>query len=307
MKLLEQRLTLPTTDQTATLIGFGCVHEEGDGHVRELWEECVEQIASMPLCWAIGLGDYRNFARTTYRRHLRAYQADEDSQRDLDNLVKTQVHTFYEKYLKRIKKRLLGLAEGNHGWAFLDGTTDTQLLCQLAGVPYLEKGSFHRLIFRTQSGHTIRKLKLLAHHGDWGSGALTSGGDINALEKRAEGFDADIVMCSHTHRKFGHIVPVVTITDHGRLKLIERPRAYIRSGCFIRGYVEGCITYAERKLMRPTDLGYVVLRIEFFRGYDRTKYAEKKAETGSVRAARGAGTSFTKYRFKMETTSGWGL
>ena len=295
MKLLEHRIVLPSHTGTVTLIPFGCVHVDEDR-----FEECLTAIATTPHCYAIGLGDYKSFARTHYRNHIRAYRADEDSQRDMDNLVEAEAHKFYTKYLKRIQGKLWGLAEGNHHWQFQNGTTDTQLLCKLAGVPYLEKGSLHRLAVIRPDGRSIKSFKILVHHGDWGGGAQTIGGDVNSLVARGgAAWDVDVVIAGHTHRKFGYAEPILTLSDHGALKVVERPKAFIRAGCFTKGYLEGCVTYAERRLMKPTTLGYVTLRIEFFRRFDKAKYLAKRQRGKSADAARNAQHP-VEYRFGFE-------
>ena len=279
-----------------TLIGFGCLHADDPGFNEDLWLECVETIQKTPLCWAFGLGDYSTLARSHYRNYVRAYSQDEDSQREIDALVKDQMRDFYKKYFKPLKGKLLGLAEGNHRWEFLNGTTSTQFLCELAEIPYWGFTSLHRLQFVHQLGSGIYVLKMLAHHGDWSAGGITPGGDLNSLERRAEGWDTDITWVAHTHRKMAYVSPVMTIPETGTLRIIERPRVYIRAGCFVRGYVPGCVTYAERKLLKPTELGWVTLKVQFYQPRDPEKTARLKAEGKSDRSAAGA----VRYRFKVE-------
>ena len=151
--------------------------------------------------------------------------------------------------------------------------------------------------FVQRSGASIAVLKLLAHHGDWSAGGITPGGDLNSLERRAEGWDTDITWVAHTHRKLVYISPVMTIPETGKLRLIEHPRVYIRAGCFVRGYVPGCTTYAERKLLKPTELGWVTLRIQFYQPRDPEKAARRRAEgKSSHEGAAGA----VRYRFRVE-------
>ena len=297
MKLLEHVIPLPTIASTVTIVPFGCVHADDPGFDADLFEECLDTIVRTPHCYAVGLGDYHTLARTTYRKHLASYRADEDSQRQLDTLAETQTRQFYRQYLQRIPAgKLLGLAEGNHYWSFIDGTTDTQLLCRLAKVPYLEKGSLHRLVFRHRSGHGIRVLTMLVHHGDWGGTASTTGGDINSMEGRGRGWDVDLVVFGHTHRKAAYAVPVLGMPLTGRLQIKERPRAYVRAGCFTKGYVERCITYVERRLMPPTALGWVTIQIEFFQKYSAEARARAKARRGPLT---GGVCGPVEYRFRF--------
>lgn len=285
MILLDHTIKLPSYHSTATIIPFGCVHADDEGFAADLWDECLETIRTTPTCYAFGLGDYKSFVRTHYRNHITAYRGDEDSQRDIDNLVEAEAKKFARKYLLPIKHKLWGLAEGNHHWQFMDGTTDTQLLCRLVGVPYLGKASGHRIRLVTPQA-TTRVLKMVVHHGDWSGGGSTLGGDVNALARRAEAFGrADIFVAGHTHQKWGVVVPDLDFTDKGKLRIMDRPRAFIRGGSFTKGYLETCITYAERKMLKPTALGFVTLTMKLKQRYDVDRYRRLRLAGKSPREA----------------------
>jgi hypothetical protein len=290
MKLLEHTVMIPSMTTPLVIIPFGCVHADDEGHASALWEECLAKIKDTPHCYAIGLGDYKSFARGTYRKHLRGYQADEDSARDLDNLVTREVEAFYKTAIRPIQHKLWGLAEGNHHYTFQDNTTDTQLLCRLAGVPYLEKGSLHRVRLGLQARSSEHKtiLKILVHHGDWGGGAMTTGGDLNALENRAVAWDVDVIIAAHTHRKIASVVPTLTIPERGRLVIVEKPKVHIRSGCFTRSYITTCVTYGERRLLKPTAIGWVTLEVKLKQPYDAEEYRRRRLAGSSLATARGA-------------------
>ncbi len=282
MQIFDHRIVVPTASTPWNLIPFGCVHEDDAGHHAELWAECREAILKTPQTWAIGLGDYFTFARRTYRAHITSYKADDNSQRELDQMCRERAAEFYKTSLRPIKDRLLGLAEGNHHWQFMDGTTDTQFLCQLAKVPYLGKASGHNLHVGTGHNASMTVLQMLVHHGDWSSGAMTIGGDLNSVERKAGAWDADIYLFAHTHRKVAWKDPVYgwpkTLRGRGTIQVQERSRVYVRAGCFVRGYVPTCITYAEQKLLRPTDLGWVTVTTELHQGYSAEKHRLMRAE-----------------------------
>ena len=303
MKVLDAEVVLDNPNSPLTIIPFGCVHRDDPGFRESLWRQCVDEIASTSNCYAVGLGDYANFLRTTARTYLKAYVADDNSFRELDSMVKGEAIRFYETYLKRIKDKLLGLAEGNHYHEFQNQTTDTQLLCDLAQVPYLDKPCFMRLAVKMKASgeretKTLKVFKVLIHHGDWSGGNSRIGGDVNAAENKALGFDFDIYIFSHTHRLWGMHIPSLTIPTMGALKVIERPRVFIRSGCFMTGYDEKCQkSYAHKKLLPPTELGYCRLGIQFYREYERERREESKARIG-VNKASGAG--LWKYKFSVK-------
>lgn len=308
MKLLDHQVILPTWGTPWALTPLGCWHvdqDDGDGCDQDLLQEHLDRIRTEPLHYWVGLGDYFSLARTHYRDYLAAYRGDPDSRAPLDKWAREECRRFYHKWLKPVESRCWGLAEGNHTWEFPDGTTSTQYLCQLANVPYLEKGSVHRIAIHhrnylqgDRSGGTVT-LKMLVHHGDWSGGASTTGGDLNAAENRGSAWDVDIVVFAHTHRKHGWTVPVLTIPSKGALDLVERPRVFIRAGAFQKGYSTKCITYPERKLMKPTSLGAVTLRVGFKQEYDAARYAARRAAQPDKKRLAGTSSNY-KIRYRLE-------
>ena len=198
----------------------------------------------------------------------------------MDKLVRREAAIFYKEWLKELDGHLLGLAEGNHYYQYASGETDTQDLCRLASIPYLEKPCFMRLVMKYQD-RILGVFKVIIHHGDWGGSYSTTGADINAWENKARGFDFDIWVAAHTHRTFGTHKPEVTITKHGALKVVNHHRVFIKAGCFVTTY-EPCIptNYGQRKLMEPTQPGYVRLEIQFYRKYESSHYSRRKGHGG---------------------------
>lgn len=298
MKLLDFTISLKRSTDPITLIPFGCVHRDDPGFREPLFRQCIEEIRDTPNCYGIGMGDYANFLRTTARKHLKSYVADDNSFQELDGMVKSEAITFYKRYLEVLAKagKLIGLAEGNHYHEFQNSTTDTQFLCDLAKVPYLDKPAFIRLNVQAEfpSGpRTLKSFRLLAHHGDWNAGNSRVGGDVASIETKSLGFgDFDIFLAGHTHRLWGMHIPTLTIPLTGALKVIERPRAFIRTGCFMSGYDPKCQkSYAHKKLLPPTELGYCRLTIQFYREYD--------PERAERRQSRGGAASNFKYKFTV--------
>lgn len=302
MKLLDYTIVLDRPTDPITLIPFGCVHRDDPGFREPLFRQCIDEIAETQNCLAIGMGDYANFLRTTARKHLRSYVADDNSFQELDSMVKGEAIQFHRRYLEKIQDKLIGLAEGNHYHEFTNSTTDTQFLCDLAKVPYLDKPAFIRLTVKHRAAkelHTLKVLTILVHHGDWSAGAGRTGSDVTAAENKSLGFgDFDIFLFGHTHRLWGMHIPTLTIPKTGELKVVERPRAFIRTGCFMTGYDPKCQkSYAHKKLLHPTELGYCRLKIQFYRAYDKQRYELAKAKYPD-RKHNGAVSNF-QYKFSV--------
>ena len=283
MKLLDYTINIKNPSDVVTLIPAGCIHADDPGFRPALFKACIQRVQSDPNAYFIGMGDYQNFLRSTARKHLQSYVADENSFDDLDPLIKNRAESFYKEWLKPIEKKIIGLAEGNHYYKSSKGITDTQWLCEFADCEYLDKPAFLRLKIAYR-GKAMKIFKVLIHHGDWSGGHARIGGDFNAMENKGllgfAGFD--LFLFGHTHRKGGFKVPVMDMNTTGELNLVERPKMFVRTGCFMAGYDPKCSgTYAQKKLLAPTDLGWCEIGIRFYREYDKARtnrYKEKHPE-----------------------------
>lgn len=231
------------------------------------------------------MGDSMDSARTHYRDHVRSYRQDENSQEALDEYHKEDVRKL-AKVLEPIKGRIAGAILGNHYWQYLDGTNSEQYLCQLLGIRYLGPTGIVRLEFRDKSKDVRLMMVLYAHHSGGSAGGRTAGGDVNALHRAETAFDADIYCLSHTHRRYAHREPVLGLTRKGTPRLVERPKVFIRTGAFLKGYREDFPsterphfpTYAEQKAYRPTDLGWVTCAVDVTYQRDHANGNKKRGE-----------------------------
>ena len=253
----------------STFVPAGCLHWPiGE---KDLLREWVRQVAEAENGFTILMGDSLDCARTHYRDHVRGYRQDENSQQALDEWMKRDVEAL-AKELQPIKKKIIGIILGNHFWEFSDGTNSEQYLSRLLDVPYLGPMGVVRLEFRTPSNNNCvrHQMTLFAHHSGGGNGGRTTGADVGALERQEASFDADIYCLSHTHRRHGFKVPQLALNRKGQPRLTERTRVFMRTGAFLKGFAEDypskdrphVPTYAEKKALRPTDLGWVSLHIK---------------------------------------------
>lgn len=303
MDVFDHTITMPTNTQTVELIPLGCVHADAEGFDAALFRGAIARVKANPLARVIGLGDYFDFARSAYRKHLNSYQGDPDSRSSIDKHVRARTEEFVTTYLGAIKGQILGLTEGNHHYQFADGTTDTQLLCRLLDVRYFGVASWHRLVFKHHTGHTVKTLSLFAHHGNWGGGGggRTKGASRNAADIRAVGRMADIIIFAHDHKPDAWTDKWQTVSHHGPGKITYRRRAFIRAGTFMEGESQGCVTYVERSLLRPEDIGYVALKIQFSQPYSSQRYAKRRAAGDE---SHNGNSSAIEHRFAWDVVTG---
>lgn len=269
MRILEHTIDLPSWETEFRLIPFGCVHADTEGFCQSLWKECLADIKK-PHTYAIGAGDYLDAVRTHARVAINTYRAKGEDVQTPDQWALRAYTEFYEKNLQQIRDKIIFIGKGNHYWDFTTGESSDMLLARLCQCPYGDKPTFLRLRIRIHD-RVVKTFKVLVHHeGGGGGGYARHGTDLNAAETKMYQFGAfDIVIFSHTHRKWGVPIPDLDLPDTGELRLHERTRALIRTGCFTRSYDVKCIThYAHRKLLPPTELGYVTLKIKMIKSTD---------------------------------------
>lgn len=258
MEIVDAGVTLRRPSDRITFLPAGCIHYDDPNSDHELFSEYLKKANTTPNAFVIGLGDWRDFARAHFRGHILGYTRDETSLDKFDLKIRREIEDF-AKMFRHIsdRKAIIGLLEGNHFWKFQDGTTDTQYLCQLLGCKYLGLSAFIRFHVEYEKCSSKHVILFLAHHGV-GTGGKYMSTDLGQLERNIEpAFDADVYLSSHTHKKFAVAVSSLTVNRRGRPKLIQRTKLLVKTGAFLRGYCVGKQTYAEQKLFRPTDLGWV--------------------------------------------------
>lgn len=244
-----------------------CAHwPEGD---KGLLTEWVEQVEADPNAFTLLLGDQFDYARTHYRKHLKKYIEDSNSQVAIDKMHRKEVEAL-ARVLEPVRKKIVGVLQGNHYHQFATGLTNDQLLCELLEVPFLGSAAFFRLEFH-EPRSTKTSLTVFAHHTGGCKGSRTQSGDVSALEKMEKGWDADIYVAGHTHRRYSWKQPKLTLTTKGVPVVRERTRVYLRAGALLHGYDETPCSakepylpsYAEQDALPPTDLGWVTCKITF--------------------------------------------
>lgn len=277
MKLFEYTITVPSEYTTVSLFPAVCIHRDDPGHSPSHWTAYKQDVKATPHGYAIFLGDYFTWLRTHARQWVKQYPHDENSF-DAMHDWRHQMTGDFVKELAPFKDRIIGMSVGNHNHTYPDGTNDTQEMCRLLGVTYLEHTALTRLVIKTPNRPAHKVLTMLTLHGEGVGGGATAGGDINAMFNKGVAWDVDIVILGHNHQK--NVVQTVHLglPPRGELRIKERDRVFIRAGCFVRGYTPGCTTYAERNLMKPTAIGHVRLDIEMKKPYAKDRYQKAKEE-----------------------------
>jgi len=150
------------------------------------------------------------------------------------------------KLFKPLKKRLIGLLDGNHEQRIYKRTgfnVTEQLSAQLK-TPYLGVGKF--ITIKVKKDDLKQEYTFYATHGS--SAAWTLGGKINAGIRMARGYVADCLLHAHIHLLFtfnlSQYKPVGKDVILSDFKVV-----------YTGSFVEHANTYVHVKGMPPTSLG----------------------------------------------------
>jgi hypothetical protein len=271
MQFIERRISVRTLSEGVTILPFACVHFDHPGFHQSLFERFLQRARESPSVYTLGMGDYLDFARTHHRIELRRAipGGDEDSQEHLDLFVADRADRFIE-CVRSIAPRCLGLIDGNHNWVFLStheergwyaSETLTAYIARKLKVPYLGYSTVIRMEF-FHKGEWIDRYTIFASHG-YGMGGATASADLGAMERKVEpAFFADCLITAHTHRRITYFLPEIDIVNG---QIVERTHLLVKAGAFLKAYLPNRVTYAEKKLLRPTDLGWVEINIRWHR------------------------------------------
>jgi len=239
-----------------------------------------QEIADGQQTYFIGIGDWNDFAAWGDRKKLRnaslhestIIRLDEGALRDQQSIVDELAFT---------KDRWVGMIQGNHRWEYtllpdMEGMSSEDYYAEQLNTRNLGDAAYIRLSvsFKTKPSMS-RKIDIVTYHGK--AGGKLAGTTINQVDDLKRVFpEADIYITGHDHRKVA--VPTTTLwassQKKGNMKLTQKRQWLMRSGSFLRGYVEGESSYIVRKMLAPTDLGVVKIKCGFKRdqrdGDDRT-------------------------------------
>lgn len=247
-----EHLQIPVKGDEIHLYPIGDVQIGARGVDLNGFQRYVDEALADPLARFIGVGDYTDGVSPSNRKKLRmGFVSGElyDTARDMfDEAARQQVHQFLD-IVKPTRKRWDFLLEGHHLWRFEDGTSTDQIVADAVGCRNLQDGSA-LVSYQFKSGPPLR---MYVRHGE--SAGRTFAGPLQQLEQQMRAFTAHIYVIAHHHK----------LVAAGAVKLEESPTSatnlaatdsrLVATGSWLRGYLKGETTYAERGMMVPLATG----------------------------------------------------
>lgn len=280
MKLLGKRIY----SKEFRLFAFGCVHYGCESHDEDLFIEFLKKVESTPNAVVFGLGDYLDFARTTWRGQMKSMGDDDTFFESIDDMVDGQlVRPLCAKILRycpSFAEKCLLLIEGNHHYKYGSGTrigqTTTEAMSTALKVPYGGLAAWVQLrTYRSKGSYKFghgHNMNILLNHGTSSSSNAVAAA-LGKLERQTvTGWrDVDVLLSSHNHM-LGHVVATqLGVPQKGELRLIEYEILMVKSGCFKKAYMNGAksSSYEEKNLFRPNRRGWFECTAKIHQGNTR--------------------------------------
>lgn len=221
----------------------------------------------------IGLGDWNEFAAWGDRRKIRNASLHESTIMELDHSALRHCRDMTDE-LAFTKGKWAGLVQGNHRWDFslqpgMEGMSSDDYYAEQLGTRNLGDVAYIRISVSFGNTNKRKQIDVAIFHGK--AGGKLAGTTINQVDDLRRVFPgADVYIMGHDHRKVA--VPMTTLWAErqvrGKMKLKQKRQWLMRSGSFLRGYIDGEASYIVGKILAPTDLGIVKIKCGFTRVRD---------------------------------------
>lgn len=257
MEVIEPEIKLRSANGKMSLEPIGCIHVGNVNFNEKKFLERIAIIGRDPYRYTLGMGDYADSIMVGAGQMADKRWKPETI--DKRFLTPDEQYRYVTDKLKPIRKKILGLLEGNHDYA-LEEKSGHQYVRQMAeelDVPYLGYIAFIVPHF-TYQGKEVGKATIFAAHTHFNG--TTAGGNLNKISSISSYFDADVYLTGHTHRTLFDEALVVGVNGGG--ELIRRPKILASTGTFMETYVKGQHNYAEKSVFQATKTGTITIEFE---------------------------------------------
>lgn len=270
-------INFPEVNKPFSIVFFGDVHKFSEHHCEATWKRFLNTYRHRENVWFFGMGDYLDLMSASERFAVVCSKLHESTRQTMQEFYDKLIADF-AKDLGFMRGRVLGLLEGNHFIEDAQGITSTQKLCAELGAPYLGACCASIVTCRhiQRNGRPSafkRDLRLALHHGR-GCGRRAGAG-FNNVEEMARTFEGcDIYAMGDNHQR--GCVPIQTLrltaNNAGGARVDQHQIMLLRTGAFLRGYVDGKKSYVVDALYAPSNLGWCEIEVTPQRDYVTEEY-----------------------------------
>ncbi len=260
-KLLEyNRVEIPCKYQNTewfNLVLIGDVHEGNIGCCEKTLKRVIKYVKDTPNTFWIAMGDMLEAIVPSDKRFdIRTVAVK--YQRELDNLVPEQIATTVERF-KPITKNCLGWHRGGH-CEKIRKFHHTDVLKEIhrhLGVKVYYDMAITRLRFYAENTRWSNSFDILSAHGN--IAGRKEGGKINRLVDLMADHEADIYALGHGHTRQPVTKYRLYFDQAGEIQSRETFGTF--TGSFLKAYIKGGTSYAEKAMYPPNSIGAVEFKI----------------------------------------------
>lgn len=248
-------------------------HSEAKAHDAAGYRAFLDAALKLPNPHFLFCGDEMDFASTTERAAIKQAKLHGTTRKGLDYLVLDRCKAFVKQH-ERCRGRILGMIEGNHTWSWqctdgdqgiIEGQTSTQWIARQLGAKWLGWLGYVRASVRVdQNGKNQGgnySVDVVACHGK--AGGKLVGTTINQVDDLRRIFPlADIYIMGHDHKRGAWPSSSLYMPSTDRnpcLRVKEMRQWLVRAGSWLKTYEPDTPNYCIGSLLKPSELGGVVI------------------------------------------------
>ena len=262
-----RKVELPySNSEWVKVIPIGDVHLGNSSADITKLKAIIDYVKNKENTYWVGMGDYIEAINYSDPRFdPKSVDAKYLVGGDIDKIVQLQIKDIVELF-RPIKDKCLGLLRGNHEetirkYYHFDVLYEMAKDLDLDRDLLLYDTAIVRLLFKQgffeKSKHS-RQIDMLVSHGN--AGGRTYGYKSNRLAELTKWFVADIYLLAHSHTKQTQSSTQIRFDRYGNQK--KKKTIYAITGCFLKSYVVGKNSYAEKLCLPPSDIGVVKIMIQ---------------------------------------------
>lgn len=262
-------ILLPSALDKIKLWMFGDIHRDAPSCDVDRWKWFLAEAKRTmdENTYFLGLGDYHDFASSREQKHLqRRGELHQETIMRLDESVERDNRKIARE-MAFMKGHVIGFIEGNHTWTFMNGKTATEDLAERLNTKFLGWLNHHSIRVKFPNTNRQQMIYIISCHGL--AGGKTAGNSVNQLDNLRQIFPlGDIFVMGHDHQRLARPMSILipaTSNLTGDVELKQKRQFLCRSGSFKKAYVEGVSGYEVGRLLKPSDLGALMLEIGFHR------------------------------------------
>lgn len=234
----------------------GDIHWNSSNCDKEKFKNWCEMAKKVKNSYFLLMGDYIDSMSTSERKAYKTIEFHDQTSELISQAIRKDVDELSD-IMSFMKGKVIGVIGGNHTFEFDSGITADMIIADRLKAKYLGVNGFIKLVFNYAKKGTKKggrhAYDIVAHHGL--GGGRTCGASMNKLQQMANNYSADMIAMGHDHNRAVDYINRLELNQH--MHFNNRRIALVRTGSFLKSYVDGKASYVVDAGLPPSDLGAV--------------------------------------------------